>query len=91
MKYHIATKRDFGDQPFLVDGKWVSSGFVVCTSDVRCNAMPGGTWFQTIPQALRAIAVLRDCGGTASWLDKIDSDKFWSIMHGRPVRNGKYV
>src|SRR4051812_47193161 len=64
--YRIVPKRDFGNQPFLINGKWVSSGFVVIYTKAHptmgryagCNAMPGATWFQTIRRALIAIDCL---------------------------------
>lgn len=71
MKYRIVPKRDFGPGPgFLIKGQFVKRGFVV--TDGHCNVMPGATWFQSIAESFRAIAILDASGG--------DSETFWSMM-----------
>lgn len=80
-KYHIKPKRDFGGRPFLINGEKVMTGFVVVAGDLNIvNVMPGATWFRNIPCALRAISILKRCGGTGGWQDKIDGEKFWALM-----------
>lgn len=69
-KPHIVPKRDFGSgKGFLINGEWVKSGFVV--TDGVANIMPGATWFRTIPEALRGIAVLAQCNN--------DHLRFWEL------------
>lgn len=72
-KFSIVPKRDFGNQPFLIGGKLVKSGFVVTKG--HCNVMPGAAWFQTIPEAVNAIYNLAEAKGS--------SDKFWQLMRAR--------
>lgn len=77
-KYRIVPKRDFGGQPFLINGRAVSSGFVVTYNKgyyKGCNAMPGATWSETIPGALRMIRVLEHVGGERH------SGRFWKLLH----------
>ena len=63
-KFRIIPKRDFGSgNGFWIDRQWVKSGFVV--TDGICNVMPGATWFQTIPEAMRAIRILVEADGNA--------------------------
>ena len=64
-QYQIEPKKDFGKRGVLINGKFVTSGFVV-TDAIRCNVMPGATWFQTIGEALRGIAALEASAGDAS-------------------------
>lgn len=81
--FRIVPKRDFGRHSFLVDGRWVSSGFVVtfASGSYRgCNAMPGGTWSPDIPGALQMIAVARKVGFRADG-EVADSDRFWKLLH----------
>ncbi len=52
--YVIETKKDFGSHGFLINGHMVTQGYVV-TDGGMVNVMPGGTWFQTVIQAMRAI------------------------------------
>ena len=68
--YTVEPKRDFGNQPHLIDGKWVSEGFVVTKGGV--NVMPGATWFRTVEDALDGIAAYIVVDG--------DGDKFWALM-----------
>lgn len=65
--YTIQPKLDFGNKPFLINGKLVGEGLVV--TDGICNVMPGATWFQTWGDAIRAIDILIEVDG--------DSDMFW--------------
>lgn len=62
-KYRIVPKRDFGRQGFLINGKWIKSGFVV--TDGFCNIMPGATWFLSIEDAMRAVRVYATVKGDA--------------------------
>jgi hypothetical protein len=71
----IVPKRDFGPQGFLIDGKWVKTGWVV--TDGLCNVMPGATWFQTVQEAKHAIDILIGVRG--------DAEMFWEIL--RPFRH----
>lgn len=77
-KYKIVPKRDFGGKPFLINGKTVMRGFVV--TDGLCNVMPGATWFQTIPDALRAIGVLMVTGETP---------RFWTVLRALQSKDAK--
>lgn len=54
--YRIEPKQDFGPNGFLIEGRWVKSGFVVTKQG--CNVMPGATWFETEPEAKKGIAAL---------------------------------
>lgn len=77
-KYRIVPKRDFGGQPFLIDGRTVSSGFVVVYNTGQwkgCNAMPGATWSETIRGALLMIRVLEHVGGERN------GPRFWKLLH----------
>lgn len=69
-EYKIVPKRDFGPMGFLINGEYVTSGFVV--TDGFCNVMPGATWFRTEEDAQRGIAALEAANG--------DADTFWKIM-----------
>jgi hypothetical protein len=73
--FRIKPKRDFGNKKFLINGRYVNSGFVV--TDGVCNVMPAATWFETIQQALFAIDCLLAAGS--------DSALFWKLIH-----NGDY-
>jgi hypothetical protein len=69
--FRVVPKRDFGSGPgFLINGDWVRHGFVV--TDGMCNIMPGATWFQSIPEALDALAVYCGVHGNA--------DLFWRSL-----------
>lgn len=68
-QYHIKPKRDFDKYGFLINGKWVRSGFVV--TDGLCNVMPGATWFGTLRQALVGI----DCLERSQ-----DYHEFWKLI-----------
>ena len=74
--FRIIPKRDFGGRPFLIDGAWVSSGFIVTHGpDHRyagCNAMPGATWFRTIRDAVTGIRCLIAADG--------DGPTFWMLI-----------
>lgn len=77
----IVPKRDFGAGPgFLIDGKFVKSGFVAVAASGKhqgCNVMPAATWFQTVPEAKRAIDVLKRTRTPGSFwreLDKLKGD-----------------
>ena len=73
-KYRIVPKRDFGSGKGFYDrGRWIKKGFVV--TDGFCNVMPGATWFETIPDAMRAIRV---------HLVTSNSNEFWDAFRGRP-------
>lgn len=76
--FTIAVKRDFGDQPFLIDGLPCAWGYVVCYGEGHqyegCNAMPGATWFQTVKEAKRAIDMLIAVGGEGN------STQFWKAL-----------
>lgn len=80
-KYRIVPKKDFGNSPFLINGKMVSTGLVVIYNTGKykgCNAMPGATWSQTIRDALQMIAVFEQCGGdTPSY----NNNLFWNTLH----------
>jgi hypothetical protein len=66
--FRIVPKRDFGSGPgywmpnagTTGTGKYgfVKHGYVV--TDGLCNIMPAATWFQSIPEALDALAIY--CG-----------------------------
>lgn len=83
-RFRIVPKRDFGGQPFLINGRAVMSGFVVTPDKgepwAGCNIMPGATWSETIRGALLMIKVLRKVGlkrdGSCA-----DSDRFWRLLH----------
>lgn len=69
-EYRIVPKRDFGSGKgfWLKNSRtgnygWVKSGFVV--TDGICNIMPGATWFQTIPEAIKALDVWLSVRGNA--------------------------
>lgn len=69
--YKIKVKRDFpcsyGKKGFLINGKWVDTGFVV--TDGICNIMPGATWFLSIKEAMSALHIY--CGVQGN------SQEFW--------------
>lgn len=77
MRYRIVPKRDFGsgrgywlpNAGNTGTGKYgfVKRGFVV--TDGICNVMPGAAWFQTIPEAMRAIRVHMQTGDTMAFWD----------------------
>lgn len=81
-KYKIVVKRDFGSgKGFWLPGAgshgtdnygWVKSGFVVTLGG--CNIMPGATWFRTIADAMRAIAVYENTS---------TSDEFWAALRNK--------
>jgi len=80
-KYRIVPKRDFGGQPFLINGRSVLRGFLVCynTGPFKgCNAMPGATWSETIRGALQMIRVFEKVGGEP--LKRV-GDRFWPLLH----------
>ena len=68
--YTIQPKLDFG-----VDS--TETGFVVVQSG--CNAMPGATWFKSVPEAKSAIDILIRVKG--------DAVRFWEIM--QPFEYGR--
>lgn len=72
-KYKVEVKRDFGGQVWLVNGKYVNTGFVV--TDGICNIMPGAAWFSTIEQALFALKILVEVN--------FDAPKFWEVYRAR--------
>lgn len=76
-KFHIVPKRDFGGQKWLINGKYVDSGFVVVLGG--CNIMPGATWFTSISDALLAINVLKKVGYNS--MGCVDSKRFWKLIH----------
>lgn len=83
-KYRIVPKRDFGGQPFLINGRCVMSGFVVVANQgvfKGCNVMPGGTWSQDIPGALQMIKVLEKVGTNATGSSCLDANRFWKLLH----------
>jgi len=71
-QFRIVPKRDFpcvhGMRGFYDRGRWITKGFVV--TDGVCNIMPGATWFETIPEALKAIEIF--CGVQG------DAKAFWA-------------
>jgi len=71
--YRIVPKLDFGRRPFLADGVWVSSGYVV--TDGMCNVMPGGVWAESVPEAKTMVDVFIETNG--------DAQKFWEVMRSR--------
>lgn len=73
MRYRIVPKRDFGGRGFYVRGGWVRHGFVV--TDGLCNIMPAATWFETIPEAMRALDIWIGCHG--------DAAQWWKHAYGR--------
>lgn len=70
----IKRKRDFGNQPFWLDGHFVCTGFLVIDPDGQFR-MPGAVWFQTVDDAKGAIDV---------WIvAKTSSDpakEFWRLL-----------
>lgn len=73
--YNIVPKRDFGNQPFLIDGEMVKHGYVVTAASGEyrgCNVMPGATWFQTVEEAKEGIIALQNSKG--------NSDRFWRAL-----------
>jgi hypothetical protein len=79
-KYRIVAKRDFprayGTHGFLINGKWVTQGFVVVLDHCRIvNVMPGATWFRTIADAFHGIDCLERSGGSAA--------EFWRLIRER--------
>lgn len=76
-KYVIEPKRDFGNEPYLIDGRWVKAGWVVCFGPTceysGCNAMPGATWFETLRDAKKACDILDNSKG--------HSGKFWKNLY----------
>jgi hypothetical protein len=52
--YTITEKRDFGDHGFFIRGHNVKHGYVVTDGGI-INEMPGGTWFLTVDEAMKAI------------------------------------
>lgn len=71
--FEIWPKRDFGPSGYWIDGKTVTSGFVVCPEGQRIvNAMPGATWFQTVEDAEQGIDVFLAAGQ--------DAQRFWHLM-----------
>lgn len=71
--FTIKPKLDFGLHGYLIDGKMVKEGFVVCKNG--CNIMPGATWFQTVPDAEQAIKVLLHVG------EPYNNKRFWRLLH----------
>lgn len=83
-RYRIVPKRDFGNQPYLVHGRCVMSGYVVTANTglwKGCNIMPGATWSEDIPGALQMIRVLEHVGGLKPDGGCVDSDRFWKLLH----------
>lgn len=68
--FTVEPKLDFGNNPHLIDGEWVSTGFVVTKDGV--NVMPGAAWFRTVEEALDGIAAYIVADG--------NGDKFWALM-----------
>lgn len=76
LSFTIKPKLDFGSQPFLIDGKMVSKGWVV--TDGFCNVLPGATWSQTIAGAKKLITAHIESRGNA--------DRFWKIVKARALK-----
>ena len=70
--YSIKAKLDFPKGGFLVNGRKITKGYVAVKDG--CNAMPGATWFKTVPEAKQAIDVLIAVGGEEN------SGLFWEII-----------
>lgn len=69
-KYRIVPKQDFGSGAgYLINGRYVKRGFIV-TRD-GCNCMPGATWFETVAEAMRAIPVLEETGGSPAFWSRV--------------------
>ena len=72
--YQIEPKKDFGSgRGFLIDGKYVKSGYIV--TDGTCNVLPGATWTTTIWKARGLIDALIESEG--------DSSVFWHIARNQ--------
>jgi hypothetical protein len=71
--YRIVPKLDFGRRPFLINGVWVSSGYVV--TDGMCNVMPGAAWAESVPEAQAMIDAFVEAAG--------DAQRFWEVMRSR--------
>ena len=68
--FHIVPKLDIGHPGFLIEGKWVKTGWVV--TDGHCNILPGATWAQTVEGAKSLIRAHIKSHG--------DAPKFWEIV-----------
>lgn len=55
-KYTIKPKRDFDFSGFLIDGTWVTAGWVVVKDG--CLATPGAGWDTTLAGARRTVGKL---------------------------------
>ena len=71
--YTIQPKRDFGKLPFLINGRMVSSGWVV--TDGICNVLPGATWAETIDQAKQLVRMYIQADYNA--------DLFWQLVKAK--------
>jgi hypothetical protein len=56
--YKIVPKRDFGNQPYLVNGCVYKKGYVI--TDLVCNIMPGATWSHSVIEAKAMIDTLHE-------------------------------
>lgn len=93
--FRIVPKLDFGGRPFLIDGEYVSSGFVVVGPStlegieyVTGNVMPGATWATTVDRARALVDDYFTAGLNA--IDHKDSPemraavaKFWELVRAR--------
>jgi len=83
--HQIKPKLDFDNQPFVINGMAVDSGWVVIKHGA--NVMPAATWFTTIDEAVEAIDILIDLGGTLkpdmTRVGNLDTDEFWNRMRYR--------
>jgi len=74
--FTIKPKLDFGRYGFLINGKWVTTGWVV--TDGFCNVLAGATWSRTIAGAKNLILAHIESKGNA--------DLFWKIVKARSLK-----
>lgn len=82
-KNFTISSMNHGVQPFYLDGRFVYSGYNVCSEDGWINVMPGACWFRTIAEAMRGVDCLIEAGGSPrSPYQKDDGvgRRFWKIL-----------